>query len=133
MQLLSRSCRSFSLNFTALKPEVTTTGRHNYNIYANPTINGYLTNNSQNNMHTVIMIHEWWGFNESITRTAETFSNTNIRVFVPDLFRSEAANSAEVNQPRNSKLATRCRDLTGPRPSMSSTASGSTSNPAVAV
>jgi dienelactone hydrolase len=43
------------------------------------------------------MIHEWWGFNESITKTAEIFSNKNIRVFVPDLYRNEAANSAEVS------------------------------------
>lgn len=42
------------------------------------------------------MIHEWWGLNESITRTAEVFATDKIRVFVPDLFRDEAANSAEV-------------------------------------
>ena len=40
------------------------------------------------------MIHEWWGLNKSVTETAEIFSNKNIRVFVPDLFRDEAANSA---------------------------------------
>ena len=30
-----------------------------------------------------------------MTQTAEIFSNSNIRVFVPDLYRDEAANSAE--------------------------------------
>jgi carboxymethylenebutenolidase len=42
------------------------------------------------------MIHEWWGLNESITKTAEIFANNHIRVFVPDLYRGEAANNAEV-------------------------------------
>lgn len=46
MRLVSRSCRAFSLNFSNLNSEVTTTGRQNYNIYSNPSINGYLTRNS---------------------------------------------------------------------------------------
>jgi dienelactone hydrolase len=42
-------------------------------------------------MHTVIMIHEWWGLNKSITQTADIFSNKSIKVFVPDFYRDKAA------------------------------------------
>jgi dienelactone hydrolase len=42
------------------------------------------------------MIHEWWGFNNSITKTADLFSNKNIRVFVPDFYRGKPAKNAEV-------------------------------------
>jgi dienelactone hydrolase len=42
-------------------------------------------------MHAVIMVHEWWGLNKSITHTADIFSNNNIKVFVPDLYRGKAA------------------------------------------
>jgi dienelactone hydrolase len=43
------------------------------------------------------MIHEWWGFNKSITATADLFSNPQIRVFVPDLYRGQPAIDAEVH------------------------------------
>lgn len=96
MRYLYKSIRSFSLDHSFLKPAVTTSGIKNYKIESQPLIEGYLTKNanSKSKMHTVVMIHEWWGFNESITKTAEIFSSQNIRVFVPDLFRGEAANSA---------------------------------------
>lgn len=40
------------------------------------------------------MIHEWWGLNNSITRTADIFSNDKLRVFVPDLYRGKPAKDA---------------------------------------
>lgn len=96
MHLLYRSVRPFSLNFSQLNPAVTQTGGRNFKIGSSNLIEGYLTknHNSKEKMHTVVMIHEWWGFNKSITETAEILSNANIRVFVPDLYRGEAANSA---------------------------------------
>jgi dienelactone hydrolase len=99
MRYIYRSFFRFSLDHSSLKPEVTRSGLRNYKIDSKPQIEGYLTKNasSKSKMHTVVMIHEWWGFNESITKTAEIFANNNIRVFVPDLYRGEAANSAEVS------------------------------------
>lgn len=97
------------MDHSSLKPEVTSSGLRNFKIEAAPIIEGYLTKNgdSKDKMHTVVMIHEWWGFNQSITQTAEIFSNKNIRVFVPDLYRGEAANSAEVNVSACRKQVTR--------------------------
>lgn len=69
MRLVYRSINSFSLNFTKLDPAVTQTGAKNYKIQSNNLIEGYFTknHNSKPKMHTVVMIHEWWGFNKSIT------------------------------------------------------------------
>jgi hypothetical protein len=98
MRYIYRSLQRFSLDHTHLKPQVTRSGLKNFKIDSSPLIEGYLTKNaaSKPKMHTVVMIHEWWGFNESIIQTAEIFANKNIRVFVPDLYRGEAANNAEV-------------------------------------
>ena len=97
MRFVSRSVFRFSLDHSNLNQAITHTGTKNYHIPAKRPIDGYATKNfNQSNLHTVIMIHEWWGLNQSITKTAEIFSSNNIRVFVPDLFRNEAANSAEV-------------------------------------
>lgn len=89
MRYIYRSLYRFSLDHSNLKAPVTKSGLRNLKIHSSPLIEGYLTKNgnSKPKMHTVVMIHEWWGFNESITNTAEVFSNNNIRVFVPDLYR----------------------------------------------
>lgn len=107
MRLVYKSLRSFSLDFSNLAPSVTKTGLRNYTIKGTRQNAGYITSNfnSKTPLHTVIMIHEWWGLNQSMTKTAEIFSNPNIRVFVPDLFRDEAANSAEVSYKRSRKQA----------------------------
>jgi dienelactone hydrolase len=77
------------LDFTDLNGPITRTGTKNYHIDATRPIDGYATRNfKEPNLHTVVMIHEWWGLNESITKTADIFSNGNIRVFVPDLYRN---------------------------------------------
>jgi dienelactone hydrolase len=109
MRYIFRTLQRFSLDHSSLKPEVTSSGLRNFKIASAPAIEGYLTKNgtSKGKMHTVVMIHEWWGFNQSITQTAEIFSSQNIRVFVPDLYRGEAANSAEVNPPLCRKPAIR--------------------------
>lgn len=88
---------------------MTRSGLRNFKIEGASLIEGYLTKNgaSRPKMHTVVMIHEWWGFNQSITQTAEIFANQNIRVFVPDLYRGEAANSAEALHPLCRKQVTR--------------------------
>ena len=99
MQLVTRVVRRFCLDFSNLDPAITTTGLRNLKISnKGRDIEGYKTKNfdSGQPLHTVIMIHEWWGLNKSMTETAEIFSNQNIRVFVPDLYKDEAANSAEV-------------------------------------
>ena len=98
MQLTFRSLRRFGLDFSNIDKRVTTTGLRNYKIEGKRDIEGYVSQNfnTKAKLHTVIMIHEWWGLNESITRTADIFSNKNIRVFVPDLYRDDAANDAEV-------------------------------------
>jgi dienelactone hydrolase len=55
---------------------------------------GYITENDAAK-HLVIMIHEWWGFNTSITKTADLFSaKKSLRVFVPDLYRGSPAKNA---------------------------------------
>lgn len=41
--------------------------------------------------HAVIMLHEWWGFNKSMVKTADIFSNDIFKVFVPDLYRGKPA------------------------------------------
>lgn len=94
--LLLRPAFRMSLDFTNLAQPITTAGQKNYTIPTASPIDGYITQNhqSKSNMHSVIMIHEWWGFNKSITTTAELFSNPNIRVFVPDLYRGQPAINA---------------------------------------
>jgi dienelactone hydrolase len=86
------------LDHSNLNKAITQTGTKNYHIPIKRALEGYVSKNfNQSNLHTVIMIHEWWGLNQSITQTAEIFSSKNsIRVFVPDLYKNEAANSAEV-------------------------------------
>jgi len=72
MRLVYKSLRRFGLDHSTLSPPVTKSGVRNYKIKENPIIEGYLTKNSatKTKMHTAIMIHEWWGFNQSITQTA---------------------------------------------------------------
>lgn len=41
------------------------------------------------------MIHEWWGLNQSICHTADLFAGDRFSVFVPDLYRTLPALSAE--------------------------------------
>ena len=109
MQLSHRALSRFSLDFSHLSPSITRSGLRNMEIAGKErSIEGYRTNNfDSGHLHTVIMIHEWWGLNESITRTAEEFATDKIRVFVPDLFQDEAANSAEVLYPQRRKQAIR--------------------------
>jgi dienelactone hydrolase len=96
--ILRRSFFSFGMDFSNLNVNITTEGLKNYTIKNDNPIDGYITKNHINqDMHTVIMIHEWWGFNRSIVSTAEVFSNPRIRVFVPDLYRGLPAVDAEVN------------------------------------
>ena len=115
MQLTFRSLRRFGLDFSQVDKKVTTTGLRNYKIEEKRNIEGYVSKNfnTKEQLHTVIMIHEWWGLNESITRTADIFSNQNIRVFVPDLFRDDAANNAEVSISICRKPATKWKTSTG--------------------
>lgn len=119
MKLVFRSLRHFSLDFSKLPPTMIQSGLKNYKVEAVRTVEGYASANftSKTPLHTVIMIHEWWGLNKSITRTAECFANNNIRVFVPDLYCGEAANSAEVRSLSYSrKLVIRWGISTGLKP-----------------
>ena len=72
-------------------------------------IDGYITANSDA-PSTVIMIHEWWGFNKSISKTADLFSSNKLRVFVPDLYRGTPAIDAEV---KNNKTQDAGHKMTG--------------------
>ena len=94
MRLIYRSCRNFGLDHSNLSKAITTEAKRNYKIDGKSPLEGYLTPNKA--QHTVIMIHEWWGFNNSIVNTAQIFSNSNLRVFVPDLYRGAPAKDAEV-------------------------------------
>ena len=96
--LIRRPVFRMSLDFNNLAQPITTPGQRNYTVPTQNPIDGYITknHNSKNQMHSVIMIHEWWGFNKSMTTTAEVFSNENIRVFVPDLYRGQPAIDVEV-------------------------------------
>ncbi len=95
LRLLKISNRAFSLDHSGLKPDVTTSGVRNFKLPGKPKIEGYLNGSSlPKGSPTVIMIHEWWGFNKSITQTADIFAAKDIKVCVPDLYRGEAANSA---------------------------------------
>ena len=73
MQLVNRLARRFSLDFSNLPSTITQTGLRNLTISGKErTVEGYKTKNfdDKNSLHTVIMIHEWWGLNKSITQTA---------------------------------------------------------------
>ena len=72
--LLSKSLYSFSMDFSNLSKPIITQGIKNYKIPNKNPIDGYITSNSIKK-HAVIMIHEWWGFNKSMTTTADLFSN----------------------------------------------------------
>lgn len=101
MRLAYRSLRRFGLDHSKLSENITKEGERNYCVSKNENINGFLVNNKSD--HTVIMIHEWWGFNNSIINTAEYFAdlskknNTLLNVFIPDLYRGAPAKDAEVN------------------------------------
>ena len=95
MRLIHKSFSRFSLNFSNLSKSITTEGSRNYKINMENPIDGYITANSDA-PSTVIMIHEWWGFNKSISKTADLFSSNKLRVFVPDLYRGTPAIDAEV-------------------------------------
>lgn len=96
IRLIHRSLYRMSLDFTKLAPPIVSPGEKNYKLQSANPIDGYMTKNSQSKekLHSVIMLHEWWGFNKSITTTAELFSNENIKVFVPDLYRGQPAVNA---------------------------------------
>lgn len=98
MQLVYRSLRRFSLDFSNLSNSITTEGNRNYKISNKKPIDGYITDNVDAPA-TVIMIHEWWGFNKSIAKTADIFANEKLRVFVPDLYRGTPAIDSEVMRP----------------------------------
>lgn len=70
--LIHRSIYRMSLDFTNLAQPITTAGHKNYSIKSSNPIDGYMTKNykSKEKMHSVIMIHEWWGLNKSMTSTA---------------------------------------------------------------
>ena len=74
MSLLFKSLRRFSLDFSNLSSAITSDANRNYKIDGSKPVDGYLTSNSSA-PHTVIMIHEWWGFNKSMVSTADLFSN----------------------------------------------------------
>ena len=91
MSLLFKSLRRFSLDFSNLSSSITTEANRNYSVdTSSQPIPGYLTANHSAS-HAVIMIHEWWGFNKSMAKTADYFSNNDIKVFVPDLYRGAPA------------------------------------------
>lgn len=98
IRLINKPIYRMSLDFTNLSPPIVSPGEKNYKIECTNPIDGYMTKNSKSKdkLHSVIMLHEWWGFNKSITTTADLFSNENIKVFVPDLYRGQPAVNAEV-------------------------------------
>lgn len=98
MRLIFRSRQFFAgLDHSNLSSSITTEGNRNYkiNLEKGDAIDGYITSN-QDAKHVVIMIHEWWGFNKSIAKTADKFASKQLRVFVPDLYRGKPAINAEV-------------------------------------
>lgn len=92
-RLIKTPLYRMSLDFSKLAPSIVSPGEKNYKINCTNPIDGYMTKNQKSNekLHAVIMLHEWWGFNKSITTTADIFSNHNIKVFVPDLYRGQPA------------------------------------------
>lgn len=96
MRVIYRSYYRFGgLDHSNLSSAITTEAKRNYKVDGKHPLDGYITSN-ESAKHVVIMIHEWWGFNNSITKTADLFSNQNLRVFVPDLYRGKPAKNAEV-------------------------------------
>lgn len=65
LRLFFRSQYRMSMDFSNLSQPIITQGEKNHKINIQNPIHGYLTKNSKSNknMHSVIMIHEWWGFN----------------------------------------------------------------------
>lgn len=93
MKIFFRSVRNFGLDHSNLSPSITTEAKRNYKIKSKDPLEGYITANDSSK-HLVIMIHEWWGFNTSIIKTADLFSTQKLRVFVPDLYRGSPAKNA---------------------------------------
>ena len=44
----------------------------------------------------VVLIHEWWGLNDQVKRTADRLAEEGFRVFVPDLYRGQHAKIGDV-------------------------------------
>ena len=43
------------------------------------------------NQKAVILIHEWWGLNDQIKKTAERYANEGVTAIAPDLYRGKLA------------------------------------------
>lgn len=94
MRLAFRSIARFGLDHSNLSAPIVTDAKRNYKIDLKRPLDGYITQN-ETAQHLVIMLHEWWGLNHSITKTADIFSSQKLRVFVPDLYRGQPAKDAE--------------------------------------
>lgn len=64
-----------------------------------PSVEGNIsTNNNNNTLPAVVMIHEWWGLNENIKNMAETLAKEGYVVLAVDLYKGQVANTTESAQ-----------------------------------
>ncbi|HJU34345.1 MAG TPA: dienelactone hydrolase family protein [Nitrososphaera sp.] len=78
------------------------------NYYENNT-NGYLvypelTNNTQQQLPAVIMVHEWWGLNEHIKSQADILAKEGYVVLAVDLYQGEVATTSDRSRELSSSV-----------------------------
>lgn len=56
---------------------------------------GYFATQGRDAKIGVILIQEWWGLNESICATADTFASQGFAVLAVDIYRGKVADSRE--------------------------------------
>src|SRR5262249_40061826 len=58
-------------------------------------IDAYLSDPIGDPKGNLVLVHEWWGMNDWVKRTADRFSAQGFRVLAPDMYRGKVAKDAD--------------------------------------
>ncbi|KRX04353.1 hypothetical protein PPERSA_03593 [Pseudocohnilembus persalinus] len=64
----------------------------------------YISTLSSDSKIGLVLVHEWWGLNESICNTADRFAKAGFQVLVPDLYRGKIATDSKQAKHLSSEL-----------------------------
>lgn len=80
-----------------LSKEIITAGERNYTfpVPDNTEGQGYFATNGRDSKNAIILLSEWWGLNQAIMETAETFAKQGFAVLVVDFYRGKNSDSRE--------------------------------------
>ena len=80
-----------------MSSEILTAGERNYKFPAPDGSEGlgYFALNGRESKDAIVLLSEWWGLNQAIMETAETFAKQGFAVLVVDFYRGKNCDSRE--------------------------------------